>query len=438
MPAPIGAGAAESSLARPTVSRVLRRPLVAIAVVFALTRVLGGVLAASPGIYDKSYIDASFEIGNYHLVADRIATGDRPYQDFDLEYPPGELPFVLLADKLPPLPYQTAFVLICVAVDGLGLAALYRLARRTGNWWGVLLWLLLVPALGPLVYSRTDIFVATAIAWAVERAHAGRFTASGGWLGFGAAVKLVPVLLLPAVLVASGRNTRRRVAAGFIAIVVVATLPFVRQIGGIWIDVIRYHADRGVLGESIWGSLLVTWRQMRGAGSGYVFEFGSWDVVGGAAGALERLSSVASLSVLAGSAAASWVIARTNDVARLAVLMTATLILLVVSGRVLSPQYMAWLIGAVSVGLCFAPRELRVTAWLIALATVLTTIGFPFLWFDLRRDDPVALAVLVARNLALAAAGSSAARAVFGASGSGPFGRDRQPVQATVTRSTKS
>lgn len=385
----------------------------AIAIVFALTRLIGGVLAASPGIYDENHIDASFEISNYHSVAERMSRGDRPYEDFDLEYPPGELPFVVLVDKLAPGSYQTAFVMMCLAVDGFGLAAVCRLARRTGNWWGVVAWLVLVPALGPLAYSRTDIFIAAAIAWAVERAHAGRWAASGAWLGFGTAVKLVPVLLLPAVLLATERTARRKVVAGFVVVVLLALLPFVGQLDDIWSDVIRYHAYRGVQGESIWGSLLVAWRQAHGMGSGYVFEFGGWDVAGGAASTLERLSSAASLSVLVASALAALLTLRRGDVARLAVLLTATLVLLVASGRVLSPQYMAWLISAVSVGLCFAPRALRATALLIALATVLTTLGFPLLWYDLRRDDTFALAVLVARNLALLAAGLAAARPVL-------------------------
>lgn len=389
-----------------------RRILLAVVIAFAASRLIAGYVAATPSLYDKHHINAVFEIGNYHNVAERMLTGgDRPYEDFRLEYPPGELPFFLVIDEIDPFSFQTQFVALCILVDAVGLAAIYRLARRTGSWWGVLAWLALIPLLGPLAYSRTDIFVATAIAWAFERAHAGNWRSSGAWLGFGAAVKLTPVLLLPAMLVVS--RDRKRLLKGFTVVAALAVLPFLFQLNAMWHDVIRYHSDRGVQAESIWGSVVVAWRHLHGHNIGLKFAFGGWEISGGTAAALKTLSNLAAVLVLVYSVVAARLYVRRGDVARLAVLLTCTLILLVVSGRVLSPQYMVWLIGVTSVGLCFAPRALRLTAILIGMATVLSFVEFPFLWFELLGDEGHAIAVLVARNVCLLAAGVLALRAVW-------------------------
>ena len=83
-------------------------------------------------------------------------------------------------------------------------------------------------------------------------------------------------------------------------------------------------------------------------------------------------------------------------------------------GRVLSPQYLIWTFPLLA--LAFAWR-MHALALLLAAATVLTQVEFPARYFDVVERDPLALAIVAARNLALAAAVSlpaaAAARCVW-------------------------
>ena len=62
-----------------------------------------------------------------------------------IEYPPGVIPAVYWERVVDPFDYRTEFIALMVIVDGIGLIAVYSLARRTGSWWGVGAWLLLLP-----------------------------------------------------------------------------------------------------------------------------------------------------------------------------------------------------------------------------------------------------------------------------------------------------
>ncbi len=89
--------------------------------------------------------------------------------------------------------YRTEFVAFMVVFDALGLYGLVRIARRTGSWWGAATWFLLVPALGPVTYTRLDMVVAVIFVWTLERALASRWGHVGVLVAAGTAVKLVPV-----------------------------------------------------------------------------------------------------------------------------------------------------------------------------------------------------------------------------------------------------
>ena len=62
-----------------------------------------------------------------------------------------------------------------VLFDAIGLYGLIRIAKRTGSKWGAAAWFVLIPALGPVSYTRLDIVVAVILVWTVERALAGRW-----------------------------------------------------------------------------------------------------------------------------------------------------------------------------------------------------------------------------------------------------------------------
>jgi len=89
---------------------------------------------------------------------------------------------------------------------------------------------------------------------------------------------------------------------------------------------------------------------------------------------------------------------------------------------VLSPQFVIWVLplGA----LAFAWR-MHALAAAVALAAVLTQIEFPAHYFDVVAREPVAIALVAARNLALVAVLALSVREVARASGAfGAGGRE--------------
>ncbi len=87
----------------------------------------------------------------------------------------------------------------------------------------------------------------------------------------------------------------------------------------------------------------------------------------------------------------------------------ATLVLVALSS-VLSAQFMLWALGAVAATACSpgaAPRR-RVVA--VGVACVLTAIEFPWLYAALKDAQPLAVGVVVVRNLLLVAAAADAIR----------------------------
>jgi hypothetical protein len=95
-------------------------------------------------------------------------------------------------------------------------------------------------------------------------------------------------------------------------------------------------------------------------------------------------------------------------------------------GKVLSPQYMLWLLplGA----LAFAWR-LHALAAAVAAAAVLTQVEFPARYFDLVDREPFPVAVAAVRNLLLLAVVVLALRALGAAAGQQQLlERERSPV----------
>jgi len=105
-----------------------------------------------------------------------------------------------------------------------------------------------------------------------------------------------------------------------------------------------------------------------------------------------------------------WKRVRQGDVAHLSIVLVALLALLMVSGRVLSPQYFVWIIALVAVALTLAPVQIRTPALLVTGAVAASHVFYPVLFYDLFKNSTVVVVLLVLRNSLLAAAGIVAAR----------------------------
>jgi hypothetical protein len=279
------------------------------------------------------------------------------------------------------------------------LYGLVRLAKRTGSWWGAAAWFVLIPALGPVAYTRLDIVVAVAMVWAIERAFAGRWGHVGLLIAFGTAVKLIPALLLPLLFFGAPRDRRRLLVGSFAAGVTLAVLPFINVLPAMFHSIVDYHTERGVQAESIWGAGLLAAQRLADYPVAILPSHRASDAVAPASDLLKTISNGASLIVVLGAIAFA-VRTRIGDLRRATLLLFAAMSLLVGVGRVYSPQYVLWLIALGAVAMAVVPRLAAPAFGVLTVTTLLAHLEFPIWYWDtlFYKEDP-ALVVLLARDV---------------------------------------
>ena len=396
---------------------------------FLFTRLVMAILAGEPAWYTGEGLAATpyvYQSRDWALQV--VASGLAPYVGAPIEYPPGLLPFILTPAWLlhvARIPYLPSFVFLMVVVDALGLLGTWRLSTRWGSRMGPWLWVVLLPILGPMVLLRLDLIPAVATIWCLERAATPAVGQAGALLGLGVLAKLYPAFLFPAGI-ALIRPVGRFVAGAVVAFAV-GLLPFALSFGPMIGAVAGFHLERGVQIESSWGGAFLV-AKILGSRAEVGRAFGSWDIVEGAGSVPEILSTILSFGVVVALAWWASRLDRHRSVRSLAVIWFATMSCLLVTGSVLSPQYLIWLIalGAAAASAIAALSMRTVVA--LGVAALLTHVGFPFLFDGLVQAEPVSVLVLIARNLCLVVV------AIFAVLDVARLDQDRVPLDRTGTR----
>lgn len=371
----------------------------------------------------------------YQRYGNAIARGDVPYRDFSVEYPPGALPAFALPGLAKPGKDQhvtrgfrnvfESLMWLC-GVSALIAMALSLRALRTGQWgvWGALAFAALAPlALGSVILSRFDLWPAALVAIVVALVVSGSWRAGSAVLGLAIAVKLYPAVLVPIVVASVLRRQGRRAGLVSLALTVAVAaaffLPFfVLSPGGVWAS-LSGQLTRPLQLESAGAALLVALHHVAGLGVTVETSHGSQNLAGTGADAVGLASTVLQAGALV------WVwIAFARGRLTFVQAVAAALAAFVALGKVLSPQFLIWLVAVIP--LVRGRRGLSATA-LLGVALVLTQLYFPFRYWDLAKDlDPTASWLLLARDLVLVSVG---ALLVF----PGRLVRSHVPVPGTVT-----
>ncbi|MEU6775800.1 glycosyltransferase family 87 protein [Streptomyces sp. NPDC046759] len=327
-----------------------------------------------------------------------LAHGSFPAHDTLWQYPPGAGVVLLAPRLLPWLTYFQAFVVLTLAVDALVTVALTRTGTRTGrSLLGAALWTGGLPLLLHIPLARYDVQV-TALA-VLSLLALGRSARTGGVFGaLGALVKVWPALVLlgtprgPVTRRAWGWATATAVAAlGVLAVLFDHPLSFLWEQGG-----------RGVQIESLGGTALNLARHAGWPGRAD-YRYGAVELVGphvdAVAAASLALTVVAfALLVLWRLRARHWSGATPFDAALCAVL------LFTVTSRVISPQYMVWLLGLAAVCTTSRHTSQRPVAGLVLVATALSSLVFPMHYAEVVDGTWTGCLLMLARNGVLASA----------------------------------
>jgi hypothetical protein len=246
----------------------------------------------------------------------------------------------------------------------------------------------------PVAVTRYDAVVALSLG--VAALSFGRRYLAYASLGFGAAAKLVPALAtLPLAVF------RRGAARGYAAFFGVLALFFVPALllgGGNFAGSFAYHADRGLQIESFAASILM----QLGRVSSVVFAFGAFEAQGPDFRLASSLSFPVMCALIFVTALFMYGAYRRGSAGPRAFSRYAAALILafMLGSKVLSPQFVIWLLPLVPLSVGGVPG-LGVSAVFLA-ACFLTTQVFPIHYDDLLNLRSPGPQLLLARNLLLA------------------------------------
>lgn len=346
----------------------------------------------------------------YQRAYEKMAAGEIPYRDFALEYPPGAAALFWFNGILPG-PYDANFALLMLAALVATVVAVTLTARALGfSPWrqamagGVVA---LSPVLlGHLLTSRFDLVLAALIAWMLWAAVTDRWTLAWVFLAVAILVKLVPLAFIPVLLIVHWRrhgwpSVGRGVAwcAGIVAVVVIPLVITAPQ--GMWAT-ISYHLDRPLQLEATGSAYLMSLRIMAGAPLAVESSFGSQGLSGEGPQYVAAISTIILVALIALIAWQVWRLVQRNPSSADAVILVsgiaATCLALLVAGKVLSPQFLVWILpGAVLI----AGRYGRAALAVAVAALLMTQAYFPHLyWYIVALQTPEML-ILIVRDILL-------------------------------------
>jgi len=345
----------------------------------------------------------------YHRFGDAMAHGLLPYRDFRIEYPPGALlAFGLPAVGRPSLTLYNREFQILMAICGVGaLAAMWWALRALGasleRATAALAFFAAAPLLlGSVILYRYDLWPATLTVAGVAAVLARRERLGFAALGLGVAAKAFPAVVIPPALVYVWRTRGRREAllslGVGVAVAVVVIVPFlVLAPHGVWDSIVR-QTTRPLQIESLGASVLIAAHHAGGLGLTMVTSHGSQNL----AGSLPKAAGSVSTGLLVAALAGIWIAAARGPATpeRFVRWSAASLTAFIAFSKVLSPQFLIWLLPVVP--LVRGRRGLASSA-LLGLALLLTQVWFPIRYFDLVAFDAFPSWVLLARDLVLLA-----------------------------------
>lgn len=312
--------------------------------------------------------------------------------------------------------YYVAFIALMMLLDAILTWLLWLRGGHRGAR-GVLFWIAFVFLIGPLCYLRFDMIPAV-LAGSALVLLSRRPGVAGALIGLGAAIKLWPALLLPALL--GKRDGRVRAIGSFVA--AGFGLALISLIVGGWqrlISPLTWQADRGLQVEAVWATPIMIARALDPAAHTIsMSKYQAYEIFGPGVGAMQTVSNVATVVGVAAIAALAvrvlW--RKESSLTTAALLMVSIVAIMIITNKTLSPQYVLWLGGPLAVLLLGRrvdedrPEWMRRAVLRLAMLTLavagLTHLVYPITYGAVVFGTPgpqltIAMIVLAARNVAL-------------------------------------
>jgi hypothetical protein len=365
------------------------------ATIAASVLVVVSCAVAYGGLFSHAYPgDVNLYASYGRLVVEH---GQYPYKDFTVYYPPGAIPVFVLPALLWNAHYVLVFKLLmtaCALGFTLCSAWIVRHLRLSPL---RLAPVVLAPLLmGPVFLNRYDPVPALLGSLALVALLRGQERASAALLGAGTAVKLYSAVFVPAA--ARRASSLLRAGAWYVIGGAVLCLPFVLVApGGVGYS-LSLQVKRHLQIESLGASFLLVVSKLGIHHVGWIRgRPGSIDLGGSTADAVGVVTTLLSLAAVGAVAWAFW--RGPDEDERMVTAWAGSVTAFVLLGKVLSPQYLTWLVPLVPLA---AGRRGRNAAILFVVALGLTQFENLADRWGLRHQDWMVW-VLLLRNLVLVA-----------------------------------
>ena len=333
---------------------------------------------------------ALMDVGGYQDYANFVRAGHVPYSHplrMPMAYPPLALVPWLVASYMR-WSYPTSFTIL-MGLCGLGClvliaTALRRIEASAERTWAALLLFGVSPlVLGALFGTRYDLWPTLLALGGLVALVYDRPVLSGALLGLGFAAKLWPGVLLPLALVHLWRRRGGGAAAeAGVSFVVVAALCFapfaILEPHGLWVS-ISGQFNRPLQVESLGAAVLMMLEHFGMAMHPTITTAGAQALIGPGARTAAALSTSAEVFAVVGILIV-YARRRTPSTEALLLAAAATVAALVAFDKVLSPQYLIWIVPFVALA---AGRAGIAAGAFLLLALGLTQTWFPWNYWTL-------------------------------------------------------
>jgi hypothetical protein len=347
----------------------------------------------------------------YAHYAGMMKRGLIPYRDFAEVYPPLALPMFLLPGLFAGASFSVytqlfELEMLACGIAAVGLATFVLVDQRPQLRRliaGVAIGGLMPVLMGSVILSRYDLWPTALTVAAVVALWIGSTRTGFAFLGLGFAAKAFPVVILPIALIYAWRNDGRRRALQCLGVFLVAVLawflPFVfASPHGVWASIAN-QSGRPLQIESLGATIWLFAHQVLGTHLHVYFTHGSDNLDGHPPMQFASVMSVIQAVAIVGV----WIVYAAGKATkeRLLVAATAAVCAFIVFDRVLSPQYLIWIVPFV---VLVGGARGFLAAGLLLLALGLTQTWFPWNYWQLALDhaSPWSWFLLV-RDLALVA-----------------------------------
>jgi hypothetical protein len=344
----------------------------------------------------------------YAHYSGEMKRGLIPYRDFFELYPPFALPVFLLPGLFAGASFsaytqlfQLEMLVSGIAAIGLATFVLVdqrpQLRRLVA---GLAIGALMPVLMGSVILSRYDLWPTALTVAAIVALWLGSNRTGFAFLGLGFAAKAFPVVILPVALIYVWRTEGRRRAlqclGAFLVAVLAWFLPFViASPHGVWASIAN-QSGRPLQIESLGASIWLFAHQVVGTHLHVYFTHGSDNLDGHPPMEFASVMSVIQAVAIVGV----WVMFAVGKATkeRLLVAATAAVCAFIVFDRVLSPQYLIWLVPLV---MMVPGRRGLAAVGLLTVSMLLTQVWFPQHFVELKEFLPLESWAVIARDLVL-------------------------------------